>query len=163
VERAGRPGFEELYELHYRRAVRFARLITGGRDYEDLAQEGFIRAFRRWDPNSPSEAFWSWLQTTMLRLHLNGLRRVAAEARAYVRRGPDVESEDQPRHGELFDALRSLSPRQRAAIVLRYYEDLPEAKVAQALGCKLGTAKALLNQARRKLRMIVEETNLDTY
>jgi RNA polymerase sigma factor (sigma-70 family) len=152
------PTFEELYQLHYARAVRFARLITGGRDYEDLAQDGFLRAYRKWDPASPPEAFWSWLQTTMLRLHLNGLRRVASEARAYARRGPEPETSNEPRRDELFESLRSLSPRQRAAIVLRYYEDLPEAKVAEALGCKLGTAKALLNQARGKLRIIVEES-----
>ena len=149
--------FETLYALHYARAVRFAHLMTGSREAEDLAQEAFLRAVRRWDPKSPPEAFWRWLQTTMLRLHLNRLRRAAAEARAFARRGPDPEVQGEPPDHELLDALRSLSPRQRAAVVLRYYEDLPEAEIADRLGCRPGTVKALLHQARQRVRLIVEE------
>jgi RNA polymerase sigma factor (sigma-70 family) len=157
MRRFGGAEFETLYRMHYRRAVGFAHLLTGGHEGEDLAQEGFLRAFRRWNPAGPPEAFWKWLQTTMLRLHLNAIRRAASEARAFARRGPDAETDRERQHAELLDALRSLSPRQRAAVILRYYEDLPESEVAARLGCRLGTAKALLHQARRRLRIIVEE------
>lgn len=149
---------ESLYGVHYRRLVRFAYLTTGGRgDPEDLAQEAFVRALKRWDPGSPPEAFWSWLQTTLLRLHLNALRRARREAAALTRLGREEHrTEDSPRL-EVLEALRRLPPRQRAAAVLRYYEDLPEAEVAERLGCRLGTAKALLHQARQRLQIVMRE------
>ena len=50
------------------------------------------------------------------------------------------------------DALRVLSRRQRAAVVLRYYEDLPETEIAQIIGCRPGTVKSLLDRATKKLR-----------
>ena len=50
------------------------------------------------------------------------------------------------------DALRVLSPRQRAAVVLRYFEDLKEAEIAAALGCRPGTVKSLLSRSMSKLK-----------
>ena len=50
------------------------------------------------------------------------------------------------------DALAALTPRQRAAVVLRYYEDLPERDIAAALGCRPGTVKSLLARGLRTLK-----------
>lgn len=150
----GEDLLENLYALHYARLLRFAYLLSGGRGAEDLVQEAFLRALRRWRREAAPETFWPWVQKTLLRLHLNALRRARRELVSLQRLGgwrePAEGTEPAP---EVIDALRGLPPRQRAAVVLRYFEDLPEAEVAARLGCRLGTAKALLHQARRRLRV----------
>jgi RNA polymerase sigma factor (sigma-70 family) len=58
---------------------------------------------------------------------------------------------------ELLDAIDSLPRRQRIVIVLRYYEDLSEFEIAEALGCRLGTVKSLASRALDQLRRVVEQ------
>jgi RNA polymerase sigma factor (sigma-70 family) len=65
---------------------------------------------------------------------------------------PDVET----RH-ELMDMLRALPARQRAVVVLRYYEDLPEKDIAAALHCPVGTVKSSLSRALETLRVTIAE------
>ena len=62
-------------------------------------------------------------------------------------------------HDELFDALAALPPRQRAALVLRYFLDLPEAEVAAALGCSLGTVKSSTSRGLKRLEEPLRPTN----
>ena len=57
---------------------------------------------------------------------------------------------------ELWDALATLPARQRAAVVLRYYADLPVAEIGAALGCRPGTVKSLLHRGLGELRKVVE-------
>nr|MBA2437814.1 sigma-70 family RNA polymerase sigma factor [Acidimicrobiia bacterium] len=54
------------------------------------------------------------------------------------------------------DALAMLNPRQRAAIVLRYYHDLPEAEIARLLSCRPGTVKSLLSRGIERLKGVIE-------
>ena len=61
-----------------------------------------------------------------------------------------------PPQEPLLDALATLSERQRVAIVLRYYEDLSEAEIAAALGCRPGTVKSLLHRGLAQLREVIE-------
>jgi RNA polymerase sigma-70 factor (sigma-E family) len=146
-----------LYEQHFERMLRFAYLLTGGRGAEDLVQEAFVKALRRWDRRAAPETFAPWVRTTILRLHLNALRRARRERAALVRMNPADVADPPMAEPKILDALRALPPRQRAAVVLRYYEDLPEAEVASRLGCKLGTAKALLHQGRSRLEQLLAD------
>lgn len=144
-----------LFEREYRPLLRFAFLLSGGSDAEDLVQEAFARALVGWKRDAPLETFRPWVQKTLLRLHLNRLRRTGRELAAFARHGIDrADRADETQRLDVLNALQALTPRQRAAVVLRYYEDLPEAEVAERLGCRLGTAKALLNQARKRLALI---------
>jgi RNA polymerase sigma factor (sigma-70 family) len=61
-----------------------------------------------------------------------------------------------PPQEPLLDALATLNERQRVAIVLRYYEDLSEADIADALGCRPGTVKSLLSRGLTQLREVIE-------
>ena len=70
-------------------------------------------------------------------------RRPEAEASG----GPDPEDRD-----ELWKGLQRLAPRQRAAIVLRFYEDLSEERTAEVLGCPRGTVKSLVSRGLEALR-----------
>ncbi len=124
---------------------------------EDLVQEAMIRAISRWPRDAPSGTFVSWVQTTMVRLHLNTLRRARRELAAVMRLGRERPFEAAEDRGELLDAVASLPPRQRVAVILRYLEDLPLEAIAQRMGCRLGTVKALLHQARTRLGMTLED------
>jgi RNA polymerase sigma factor (sigma-70 family) len=133
--------------------LRFAYLLAG-RNAEDLVQEAFLIAYAKWDRSLAVETFWPWVQTTLIRLNSGLLRRAGRELRALGRLAGSREEVPQPEpRFEVMSALDRLSSRQRAAVVLRYFEDLPEAQVADRLGVRLGTAKALLHQARRRLQI----------
>jgi RNA polymerase sigma factor (sigma-70 family) len=139
--------------------LRFAYLLAG-RNAEDLVQEAFLIAFAKWDRTLAVETFWPWVQTTLIRLNSGLLRRAGRELRALRRLGGAREETAQPEPRlEVMSAMDRLSPRQRAAVVLRYFEDLTEAQVADRLGVRLGTAKALLHQARRRLQIELTKEN----
>ena len=145
---------ETMFALHYRRLLRYAHLLTRGRGAEDLCQEAFLKALRKWDRSAAPETFYPWVQTTVTRLHLNALRRGFRERRAIERVGEEPFHEDRPSSDpDVMRALATLPPRQRAATVLRYYEDLPLAEIADRMGAAEGTVKALLHQARQKLQI----------
>jgi RNA polymerase sigma factor (sigma-70 family) len=144
---------ERLYETHYEPLLRLAYLLAGASGAEDLVQDAFVRALDRWRPDAPEEAFRAWAQTTMVRLSASRWRRSSRERIAYERHGtmPDVAAPEVI--PEVEGALAALTPRQRSATVLRYYEDLPDAAIAERMGVRVGTVKALLHQARERLRV----------
>jgi RNA polymerase sigma factor (sigma-70 family) len=144
---------ESLFALHYRSVLRFAYLLSGGRDHEDLVQEAMLRAYRRWDRAAAPEAFRTYAQTIVLRLHLNRLRSAGREARAMVRlRATGRAHEDSAPPVDAVRAVSALPPRMRAAVVLKYFEDLSEEDIAERMRCRPGTVRSLLFQAREKLR-----------
>ena len=94
-----------------------------------------------------NDAFEAYLRRTIVNLSKNHFRRTAVE-RSYLARQPvPVEGRadpDVPTYQTLRTALLALPVRQRAAIVLRYYEDLPEAQIAEILGCRPSTVRSLI-------------------
>jgi RNA polymerase sigma-70 factor (sigma-E family) len=149
----------ELYARHADAAVRLAYLLTGDRALaEDLAQDAFVRLAGRLVHLRDPGAFDAYLRTTIVNLSHSHFRRKKVE-RAYLDRvrsapapvGTDATGRYEERQ-ELWDALGRLSRRQRAAIVLRFYEDLPETEVAQVLGCAPGTVKSLVSRGLERLR-----------
>lgn len=151
----GRLG--ELYEAHAPDAARLAYLLTGDRALaEDLVQEAFVRLFGRFRDVRHPEAFRAYLRTTVVNLARSHFRRRRVE-RAYLERegrGPDPAPEPDPgSQEEMWLALQRLQPRQRAAVVLRYYEDLSEAQTAEVLGCAVGTVKSLVSRGLEQLRL----------
>ncbi|HEV2755043.1 MAG TPA: sigma-70 family RNA polymerase sigma factor [Actinomycetota bacterium] len=148
---------ERLYAQHVEAATRLAYLMTGDEQQaQDIAQEAFVRIAARFHDLRHEEAFPAYLRTTVLNLSRGHLRRLRTQ-RDYVRRAqggreplearPEVEARD-----EMWQALRALSHRQRAAIVLRYYEDLSERQAADALGCSLSAVKSLVSRGLQELR-----------
>ncbi len=153
---------ETMFALHYRRLLRYAYLLTRGHGAEDLVQEAFLKALRKWDRTAAPETFYPWVQTTLTRLHLNAIRRGFRERRAYERVGADeVHRDPEATDPAVMKALATLPPRQRAATVLRYFEDLSVAEIANRMGVAEGTIKALLHQARQRLQIELEEATDD--
>lgn len=143
----------DLYELHNEPLLKLAYLIVGADAAEDLVQEAFARALDKWRIDAPPEAFRSWAKTTMVRLAITKWRRSGREQIAYRELAPSSGTSDPESYPEVEAAIAALSTRQRTAIILRYYEDLTEPQVAERMGVKVGTAKALLSQARERLRL----------
>ena len=151
---AGRLG--ELYARHAPEAARLAYLLTGDRHTaEDLVQDAFVRVFGRFrDLRDPGSFPW-YLRRTVVNQANSRLRRLRTEREYLERRRvqppppsmPDVASRD-----EMWRALQRLPVRQRAAIVLRFYEDLSEADTAEVLRCRVGTVKSLVSRGLARLR-----------
>jgi RNA polymerase sigma-70 factor (sigma-E family) len=157
VERAEGGRLAELYLQHGDTAVRLAYLLTGDRALaEDLVQDAFVKLAGRLMHLRDQGAFDAYLRRTVVNLANSHYRRKRLE-RAYLKReerevrwaeaGIDPGARD-----ELWGAMRRLSDRQRAAIVLRYYEDLSEQQVADILNCRPGTVKSLVSRGLAILR-----------
>ena len=155
IELVSQPGsLADLYRERYVPMVRLAYLMVGSTPVaEELVQDAFARMHRHWDRAEHPRAY---LRTSVVNACRSHLRRGALE-RAYLKRAAH-ESEAAAAGGdELFDALAKLPSRQRAALVLRFYEDLPEADIAVALGCRPGTVKSLLHRGLAELRKVVDQ------
>ena len=131
----------DLYRAHMPAATRLAYLLTGDRTAaEDVAQDAFLRAASRLGALRDEAAFPAYLHRAVVNASRNRARRLSLERRHAVpaHEGVDTLPDLATRDG-LWHALQRLPHRQRAALVLRFYLDLPEAEVAQRLGCRPGT------------------------
>lgn len=147
----------DLFQTHASDAVRLAYLLTGDRDLaQDLVQDAFVRLCGRFIDLRHPDGFSHYLRRTIVNLATSHFRRRKTE-RAYVERegrhprSEEVEHDPETREA-LWHSLRVLSKRQRAAIVLRFYEDLSEAETAEILGCRPGTVKSLVSRGIETLR-----------
>jgi len=121
---------------------------------EDLVQEAFVRLYARFRDLRDPEAFPAYLRVTVVNLTRSHFRRRRVE-RAYLEHegsAPNPPPEEVGRRQEMWELLQALPMRQRAAIVLRYYEDLTEAQTADVLRCPVGTVKSLVSRGIRRLR-----------
>jgi len=154
-------GIDELYARHIGSGVRLAFLLTGDRTHaEDLAQEAFVRCVGRFRHMRRPDAFEAYFRRAIVNLHTSGLRRRRLERAWLQREGassatrvstqPDVGARE-----DLWRALATLPPRQRAALVLRYYEDLSEHDTAQVLGCSVAAVKSLVARGSETLRDLI--------
>ncbi|HJR18558.1 MAG TPA: SigE family RNA polymerase sigma factor [Actinomycetota bacterium] len=153
----------DLYREHVPGAVRLAWLITGSEaQAEDLANDAFIRVAGRFGDLRDPAAFGPYLKRTVVNLANSYFRRRRVE-RAYLE-SVGATLEIRPAAGEadpierevMWRRLMVLPPRQRAAIVLRFYEDMTEAQAADILGCPVGTVKSLVSRGLEALRKEVE-------
>ena len=130
-------------------------LLTGDLDQaEELAQEAMARTFAAWPRVRGYDRPAAYARKVLVNRHRSLLRRAAVEARHALTSRPQ-ESHEPDFGGDdlvLWQALQHLSARQRTAIVLRYYLDLPEAEVARLLGVPVGTVKSLVHRGLARLR-----------
>jgi RNA polymerase sigma-70 factor (sigma-E family) len=151
---------DELYRRHAGGAVRLAYLLLQDRTVaEDIVQDAFIRVAGRLIHLRDPGAFDAYLRRTVVNLSHSYVRRKMVE-RAFLKREtaaaergtarwPSSTLEDRE---VLWEALGRLPERQRVAIVLRFYEDLPEVQVAEILRCRPGTVKSRVSRGLEALR-----------
>jgi RNA polymerase sigma-70 factor (sigma-E family) len=146
-----RGEFDAFVAAHVDELVRTAYLVVWDlAEAEDLVQETLLRIAKRWPRVRAMEHPKAYARRVLLNLALDGSTRRARRLQELDGRPPADRVDGRSAHAlwqvdtrsELVDALAGLPPRQRAVLVLRYFLDLPEAEVAAALGCSLGTVKS---------------------
>jgi RNA polymerase sigma-70 factor (sigma-E family) len=142
---AGMAPFAEFVTLRLPALYRYAIVLTGNRhDAEDLVQEALVRTGLAWNSVRRKDAPERYVRTTMIRIMTNRWRRPRREY--LMAEVPDRPVEDPALErlsgDEALDtAIRSLPPRMRAVLVLRYVDQLTDAEIAEAMGCRTGTPK----------------------
>ncbi|MET8042141.1 SigE family RNA polymerase sigma factor [Micromonospora sp. NPDC005215] len=146
--------FREFVETRYMDLLRVAYHLTGSaQDAEDLVQTALVKVMRRWRRVDDPMAY---LRRVMVNQHISSWRRhrVHEVVTSILpdRSGRDMTEAVTERHA-LYEAMRELTPRTRAVIVLRYVVDLPEVAVAAALGCSVGSVKSRASRGLARLRL----------
>jgi RNA polymerase sigma-70 factor (sigma-E family) len=151
--------FEPFYAAEAGRLRSLALLLTGDRDHAaDLTQEALLRTYESWprirtDPGA-------YTRRALVNLYRNWIRRRILERRhrnaalALDERSWPNSPEDALR---VADVLRVLSPIRRATVLLRFYEDMSEAQIADVLGRPIGTVKSDIHRALKTLRPLLED------
>ncbi len=149
-------GFEEFATAAWTGLLRYGHLLTGDRaSAEDLVQTALLRTALRWK-HIRSDNPVAYVKTAMARQQINLATRLLRRERT-VEVVPDrVSGVDATgaidERTAMWQALARLPPRQRAVLVLRYYEQLSEKEIADVLGCSLGTVKSTASKALARLR-----------
>jgi RNA polymerase sigma-70 factor (sigma-E family) len=158
-------GFGQIFEAQHRQLFRLALLLTGGDRClsEDVVGQVFLATLPKWRKGTVAEP-GSYLRRAVVNQVNGAFRRRGTERRGALRVAVTGEGTSP---GEaaiddrdlLWSALRALPPKQRSAVVLRYYEDLSEGETARVLGVSVGTVKSQTARGLAKLRNALGETD----
>ena len=161
---------ERAMERYGRQTYNYAYRLTGNEpDARDLTQEAFIRVFRAWESFREGTSFLSWIYRIVTNLYRDELRRRKGiftqplpEDNQPQERGPEVEAHDpiaamheRQLSASMERALGTLSPDQRAVVVLADVEEYSYQDIADTIGCSIGTVRSRLHRARAQLRKAV--------
>ncbi|MBT2449867.1 SigE family RNA polymerase sigma factor [Streptomyces sp. ISL-43] len=149
--------FHSFVAARWSHLVRTAYLLTGDpHDAEDVTQTALAKAYRSWRRVSRMDSPEAYVRRMLVTCNSDRFRkrRVAERLTASV---PDTSAGDNAvawadERSVLMEALAQLPARQRAVVVMRYWEDLSEAETADVLGCSQGTVKSQASKALVKLR-----------
>jgi RNA polymerase sigma-70 factor (sigma-E family) len=166
-----RAAFEDFVADATAGLLRTAYLITGDAGHaEDLVQETLFKVARRWSRVLSMESPRAYARRILVNAALDGAKR-RSRHRAELAVVMTPPGDPPPwvsapssrafavvdHRLELVRALGALPPRQRAALVLRYFDDLSESEVASTLHCSVGTVKSTTSRALEKMRALVQE------
>ena len=151
--------FVEFYQATWARLFRTAYGVAGDRALaEDCLQSAFAKAYGSWETVRAADHPEAYVRRMAVNEVLSTFRR--PWYRAERSGDPPPDAAQAPSHENatvdreaLWRAVTALPPRQRAVVVLRYYEDLSEAEIAATLGCSRGTVKSQASDALRRLRV----------
>lgn len=148
---ADETGFHEFVAARGPALQRAAYLLTGNHHTaQDLVQHALLEAARRWEKIHTSPE--AYVRRAIYTANVSRWRRIKFTEHELVGDRTAHESHDPDLRMSLVAALERLTSKQRAVIVLRYYEDLTETQTADALGVTVGTVKSTHSQAIRRLR-----------
>src|SRR5262245_42269216 len=157
----GPTSFEEFFQTERDRLFRVLCVITGSRqEAEDISQDAFARIWERWPSVSTMENAPGYLHRTAMNLFRNRYRRALLSARRGFAPNPGDDADEAVDDRQVaLQVLRSMAPRQRAAIVLTEVLGYSASEVAKMLGVRASTVRALHFQARSTLRNLREATD----
>lgn len=153
------PGlrFADFVQANARSLFGTAYVLTGDADAaEELLQDTLARTFAKWSRVEASQQPIAYVRRSLVNRFISGRRLAATRDVALTeipeRAGPaDIEGTVTDRH-LIVSLMGDLPAQQRAAIVLRYLHDLPDAEIAQALGCRQATVRSLISRAVARMR-----------
>jgi RNA polymerase sigma-70 factor (sigma-E family) len=153
-----------LYEAHSVGLIRLAVVMLGRRESaEDVVHDAFCGLYRRWPGLAEKDKALAYVRSSVLNGCRSELRSVSRIRRRTGAALPDsVPSAEQDvligeEHRQVVTALRQLPARQREALVLRYFLDLPEPEIAQSMGISQGTVKSTTSRALAALARLLGE------
>lgn len=152
--------FESFYSLEFQRVYKAILLSSGdGELAQDISQQAFQLAFARWRRLCTKTWAGGWVMTTALNL-LRKQRGVRVPSTTTLEEiDPAAGATALGSDIEFLSCLQALPARQRAAVLLHYLGDLPIHEIASAMDVADGTVKALLSQARQKLKSTLVDNN----
>ena len=154
--------FDSFVVARGRALLRFAYVLSGNRHLaEDIVQEVLARAHQRWGRIERMEAPEAYVRKAIVREYLSWRRRKASTEQV-VAEVPDRVDPHEPElaiveRGEMWALLADLPRAQRAVLVLRFYNDLGDDEIAQALGCTRSTVRAHASRALARLRSVLTD------
>lgn len=137
--------------------LRTAYLLTGNQQQaEELVQDTLVRLYPKWDRVEAADVPLAYVRRSLSNAYINQMRRGSARELAFE----DVPERSDPHDAlsqladrdQIWAGLNRLSQRQRAALVLRFFEDLSDEQTAAALGCRVGTVRSLISRGLAVLR-----------
>ncbi|RJL30508.1 SigE family RNA polymerase sigma factor [Bailinhaonella thermotolerans] len=159
------PRFDAFVAERADALLRYGYVLTGNpHDAADLTQEALVRLHRAWPRVERKQDPESYTRMIMSRLHISIWRKRRRESLAWD--PPDLAYEDALPTGverDLWEALRGLPRKQRAVLVLRYYEDLSDAEIAALLGVSQGTVRSHAFHGLSKLRAAVQTDSASSW
>ena len=166
MDTSDREGFCDYVAARSPALLRTAYLLTGNRpDAEDLLQTALAKTYLSWGRIRQREALDGYVRRIMVNTRTSWWRRRTVAERP-AGQLPEVAGRDQTAdldlHDALWTALAALPAKARAAVVLRYYEDLSEAETAAVMGVSVGTVKSTTSRALARLRAdaVLHDTDL---
>jgi RNA polymerase sigma-70 factor (sigma-E family) len=174
--RAGEPtigadaGITRLYDHQYVSVARLAFLLVGDRHLAgDLAHDAFAKVYERWSDLDDTSKAGAYLRTTVTNLAMSSHRR-RATARRHAERtatppdhhtaaSAEAEAFGRSERGDVMAALQKLSPKQRSAVVLKYWLGCTESEIASTLGCSIGSARTHLHRGHTALAATLGDRN----
>ena len=163
-DQRGLDDFTALYVRHYEQLLRLAVLLVGDVPAaEDVVQEAFIRVHRTVHSGTVRSPL-AYLRQTVVNLARSEVRRRLVRLRHAPRPMPDAASAEEGAYAaisrqEVIRALRRIPARQREAVVLRYWADLPEAEIAELMGVSTGAVKGYISRAMSRLGLLLKESS----
>ena len=149
---ADEASFEAMYRTELASMVALAATLTGSpHTGADLANEAMLRAYKQWAKVGVMERPGAWVRRVVINLAHDSHRRTARQIRGMERLRSERPPGGQPSSQDFWVAVRELPERQRAAVVLRYVEDMPIDEIAAVLDVSDGTVRSSLFAARKTL------------
>jgi RNA polymerase sigma-70 factor (sigma-E family) len=156
--------FRTFFETQAESLRRLGTFLTSDAEQgAELAQEALVRVYKQWGRIKDQDP-GPYARRVLVNLVRSAHRRKMVE-RKHLSAVEDVarcETRQVDDWLRVSEALKSLPPMRRAAIVLRFYEDMPEAEIARVLDRPLGTIKSDIHRALAKLRPLLDETEKET-
>lgn len=151
-----------IYTSHYRSLVRLALvLVRDEAAAEDVVQDSFIAAYGSWRRLRDPDKMLSYLRQSVVNRSRSALRHRIVVDKNAPKPAPDITSAEQraislaEERSAVISALRTLPPRQREAVVLKYYADLSDAQIANVMGISPGAVKSHMARGRAALRTVL--------